>query len=115
MIEVPQEFRPTINTVYPPSNFYEFERWFGDNYKENLDREYLGVYWCGYQVNNNYGQDVEAMYRLQSFVDSLPRDKRYFTVVQYDNGCGVDFKDLDIVTFGMSYRLPEQKPTYVIP
>ncbi|MCL4419180.1 glycosyltransferase family 47 protein [Patescibacteria group bacterium] len=102
MIYVPDEFKPIINTVYPPNNVYEFERWFGDNYKENLEREYLGVYWCAYQVNNSYGQNKEAMYRLQQFIDNLPNDKKYFTISQYDDSVGVDFKGLDVLEFNMS-------------
>lgn len=102
MIEIPIEFRPTINTVYPPNNFTEYERWFGERYNENLSREYLGIYWCAYQVNHSYGQDKDAMYRLQEFIDSLPRSKRYFTISQYDDSVGVDFKDLDVLQFNMS-------------
>jgi len=102
MINIPLQFKPTINTVYPYENFIEFERWFGDNYNLNLEREYLGVYWCGYQVNHNYGNDFEAMRLLQEFVDLLPRDKKYFTISQYDDSVGVDFKDLDVLVFNMS-------------
>jgi hypothetical protein len=105
MIEIPIEFKPTINTIYPPNNVIEFERWFGEMYNHSLHREYLGVYWCAYQVNNNYGQDKEAMNRLQSFIDSLPRDKKYFTISQYDDGVGVYFKDLDVLQFNMSKNI----------
>jgi len=103
MINIPSAFKPTINTIYPPNNLIEFERWFGENYKQSFgDREYLGIYWCAYQVNNNYGQDKKAMIELQNFIDDLPRDKKYFTISQYDDGCGVDFRDLDVLRFDMS-------------
>lgn len=39
---------------------------------------------------------------LQRYVDSLPRNKAYFSICQYDDGPMVDFKDLDIKIFGMS-------------
>jgi len=102
MIQVPQEFKPVINTVYPPNNFIEYERWFGERYNEEREREYLGVYWCAYQVNNDYGNDIVAMSKLQKFIDSLPRSKKYFTISQYDDSVGVDFKDLDVLQFNMS-------------
>jgi hypothetical protein len=103
MIETPDWLRPRINTVYPPSNFTEFERWFGENYQGDVsDREYLPIYWCGYQVNHGYGKDAVAMARLQAFVDSLPEDKKYHTISQYDDGVGVDFKGKDVLIFDMS-------------
>lgn len=104
-MKIPSKFQPTINVVYPKENFVEFERWFGENYNGcKTDREYLGVYWCGYQVNNNYGQNKEAMNELQIFIDQLPRDKKYFSISQYDDGVGIDFKDLDIFVFDMSKK-----------
>lgn len=111
MIDVPKEFKPIINTVYPKHNQIEYERWFDLNYTGDVsDREYLPIYWCGYQVNYNYGQDKAAMQRLQDFVDSLPNDKKYFTISQYDDGVGVDWKGKDVLEFNMSkntgYPLP---------
>lgn len=115
MIEIPKQFQPHIFTDYPTENKKIFEEWFGEQSLPIIDREYLKIYWTSYLVNHNWGNDVVALHTLQKFVDQLPRDKKYFTVVQFDDGCMVDFKDLDIVTFGMSYRLLEQKPTYCIP
>lgn len=103
------EFQPTIGVVYPPSNKIEFERYFGENYKGcNTDREYIQVYWCGYLVNHNYGNDKEAVQRLQNYVDSLPNDKQYFTISQFDDGVGVDWKGKDVLEFNMS-KIGENK------
>lgn len=112
---VPQEFTPHISVSYPPSNHLIFEEWYAQQPLPEIEREYLGIFWTSYLVNNGYGEEPISLQKLQSFIDGLPRDKKYYTIFQFDNGCMVDFKDLDIVTFGMSYRLPEQKPTYVIP
>ena len=112
---VPLIFKPHIFTDYPQSNKKIFEEWFSEQDLPLLNREYLDIFWTSYLVNNNYGEDVDSLHKLQLFVDSLPRNKKYYTVFQFDNGCCVDFKDLDIVTFGMSWRLNSQKPTYVIP
>jgi hypothetical protein len=104
MIEnVPIRFKPTINTVYPPNNITEFERWLGNNYEEcNTDRTYLPVFWTGYHVNNNYGNDAASIQALQEYIDSLDRSKKYWTVVQYDDSVLIDFKDLDVLRFEMS-------------
>lgn len=103
MIQTPDWVRPKINTVYPPHNLVEFERWFYENYEGDVsDREYLPIFYCGYQVNNDYGNDKAAMERLQAYVDSLPNDVRYFTISQYDNGVGVDWKGKDVYEFNMS-------------
>lgn len=115
MIQVPNWFTPHIFTDYPAPNKTIFEEWYGQQDLPVTQREYLKVYWTSYLVNNNWGEDKAAVERLQQFVDELPRDKKYYTIFQFDNGCCVDFKDLDIVTFGMSWRLESQKPTYVIP
>jgi len=103
MIQSPEWTRPIINTIYPPENFIDFERWFTHHYLGDVsEREYLPIWWCGYQVNNRYGEDKVAMQKLQDYVDTLPNDKKYFTLSQYDNGCGVDFKGKDVLIFDMS-------------
>lgn len=115
MIYVPDYLRPHINTDYPQSNKLIFEEWLTQQALPQLEREFIPIHVTAYHVNNNYGQDREAIYKLQEFFDGLDRSKKYWCVWQYDDGLLIDTKDLDIVTFGMSYRLPEQKPTYVIP
>lgn len=100
----PIEFRVKQNFSYPEDNKHEFERWFYDNTQpdEITGRTYLPVFWTAYWCNNGYGFKEKSRNNLQRFVDSLPRDKKYFTICQYDDGPIVDFKDLDIVVFGMS-------------
>lgn len=103
MIYVPEEFRPNINIAYPPNNHVEFERWFYENYEGDVsDREYLGVFWTGYYVNNNYGQDKVAIRKLQNFLNLLDRTKKYFTVIQYDDSVLNDVSNLDLYQFNMS-------------
>ena len=103
MINVPVQFQPIINTIYPPNNEIEFERWFFKNYTgDETGREYLPIFWCGYQVNHNYGNDVLAMNDLQQYVDSLSTNKKYFTVNQYDDGVGIYWKGKDVLEFNMS-------------
>src|SRR5687767_9732315 len=105
-------FKQSINTVYPPNNFQIFEEWFSSQLRlmmiNGLNEQfetykgytYLDIFWTSYQVNNDYGKDTAAMSELQRYVDSLDRSKRWFSVLQYDDGPLVDFKDLDIKIFG---------------
>lgn len=101
MIEqVPDMFRPRIRVEYPPDNKQIFEEWFYENVNEIPgDRVYLPVFWCSFQVNNDYGKG-RKMADLQAFIDGLDRSKKYFTITQYDDGPLVDFKNLDIKVFG---------------
>lgn len=100
----PIEFRVKQAHLYPEDNAHEFERWFYDNTQpdEITSRTYLPIFWTAYWTNNGYGTKEKSRNNLQRFIDSLPRDKKYFTICQYDDGPMVDFKDLDIVVFGMS-------------
>lgn len=103
---VPHELQPRQINSYPEDNKYEFERWLKDNLKPqeliSKERVYLPILWTGYWCNNGYGTKDKAKRIIQRFIDSLPRNKKYFSVVQYDDGPMVDFKDLDIKIFGMS-------------
>lgn len=102
MIDVPIQFRPHIKVEYPAHNKLIFEEWYFNNRIPWTahDRHYLPVFWCSYQVNNNYGKNKEAIVNLQNFVDTLDRSLKYYTITQYDDGPLVDFKDLDIKVFG---------------
>lgn len=120
MIEVPNEFQPHIKVDYPPNNRLIFEEWFynqwpkesGDDYQViELGREYLPIFWTSYFVNNNYGQDRKALQKLQDFINSLDKSKKYFTIVQYDDGILNDVSGIDLKVFGMGgghydYPLP---------
>lgn len=99
---VPDMFRPRIRVEYPPDNKQIFEEWFFDNVRpEDIpgDRVYLPVFFCSFQVNNDYGKG-RKMADLQAFIDGLDRSNKYFTITQYDDGPLFDFKDLDIKVFG---------------
>ena len=106
----PEKFKQKINTVYPPNNFIEFERWFGERYAPLHEREYLDIYWTAYYVNNNYGQNKEAIVELQKYLNGLDVSKKYFAICQYDDGILNDISHLDLLQFNMSknigYPLP---------
>ncbi len=120
MIYVPDKFRPKHPFPYPADNHTEFERWYYENHPLGVeDREYLPIFWTAYYVKAKFGQHKPAMVELQKFLDGLDRGKRYYTIVQYDNGIMHNLKDLDIQVFSMSggctdYPLPliSQKHEY---
>ena len=114
-MNVPEQFRPHIFTNYPTWNFLIFEEWLAQQTLPETEREYLPIFWTSYWVNNNYGNDINSKNELQKYIDTLDRSKKYWTCFQYDDSLLIDTKDLDIITFGMSYRLPEQKPNYILP
>ena len=100
-----EQFAPHINIDYPPNNTLIFEEWFYQNYNaadNKSEYDYLPVFWTSYHVNNSYGNDPVKRRELQNYIDSLDRSKKYFTILQYDDGCLVDFKDLNIRVFGAS-------------
>jgi len=102
MIQVPEQFRPHIRVDYPPNNHLIFEEWFFKVFgnSEQLEREYLPIFWTSYYVNHNYGQDRRKIAELQSFIDSLDTSKKYFTIVQYDDGILNDMSKIDCKVFG---------------
>lgn len=99
---IPDEFMQEIRFHYPPDNHEIFERWYYLNYNQPSERLYIPIQWTGVLVNNNFGNDLPTIARLQSFIDGLDRSKKYYTIHQFDLGCMVDFKDLDILVFGMA-------------
>ena len=114
MINVPSEFQPHIRVDYPPNNHLIFEEWFERNIKGSemfTERSYLPVFWTSYYVNHDYGNDRKAKQQLQDFINGLDKSKKYFTILQYDDGILNDISGLDIKVFGMGggrydYPLP---------
>lgn len=96
----PEIFLTKTNHTYPPNNDIVFEQYFYETYlKENKvnDRVYLPIQWTCFYISRNYGNN--DMSDLQNFLDSLPRNIKYFTVVQWDDGILNNLSDLDILIF----------------
>lgn len=92
-------FKIKTNHENPPNNLMIFEEYFGENFTQQNDisREYIPVYWTNYYIEKNYGQ--ANMSDLQQFLDSLDRSKKYFTVVQWDDGILNNIDGLDLLVF----------------
>src|SRR5687768_8872764 len=99
---VPEEFLNRIKAEHPPGNKPIFEEWFFDNRDVSPphNRIYLPIFWTSFYVNNNYGNDEQAKQRLQYYLDHLDASKKYYTLLQYDDGVLNDVSGLDIKVFG---------------
>lgn len=103
--DLPLWFQPTDRYKYPIDNWPDFETWFFQNCQDIdhlTDRTYLPILWTSYFKNNGYGKNASALNALQTFIDSLPADGKYFTIVQYDDGTLVDWRGKDVMIFAMS-------------
>jgi hypothetical protein len=110
------KFRPHINPIYPANNILIFEEWFAINFNGcDTDRELLPFFPTSYWVNNNYAQDLVAKKEAQDFIDSLPNDKKYFIICQYDDGCLIDWKGKDVLEFNMSKKVGVELPLLCMP
>jgi hypothetical protein len=98
IIETPEIFLTKTNHTYPPNNHKVFEEYFYERFLQDdleVDRVYLPVQWTCFYISRNYCQD--SMEDLQNFLDSLPRDKKYFTICQWDDGIKNNLTGLDIL------------------
>lgn len=125
MIEnVPNEFKVLTNHEYPPYNRTIFEEFFMYNYgfkTVDLEYTYLPVLWTNLYISRNYSNG--DMSDLQKYLDSLDRSKKYFTIIQYDDGLLENIEDLNIKVFGAGgggyksdlMKLSEKNLGYPIP
>lgn len=101
-------FRFKQETPYPGHSQNDFENWFSENFTpgEN-ERTYLPITWTSFQLK--YEKDKPARNRLQDYLNSLDRTKKYFTIVQHDDGIKFNLP-FDCKVFGMGkesgYPLP---------
>jgi FkbM family methyltransferase len=110
-VTVPLEFRPHHPMQYPSDNKLIFEEWFYQQPLLNVERSYLPVFWTSYYCKNGYHHNKRAIAKLQQFLDRLDKTKRYYTIVQYDDGILNNLDGLDIKVLAMSgsridYPLP---------
>lgn len=100
IFDTPSIFLTKTNHQYPPGNNLVFEEFFLNKFindNPNTQRIYLPVQWTCFYISRNYG--TQDMSDLQSFLDNLPRNKKYFTIVQWDDGILNNIDGLDILKF----------------
>lgn len=97
------DIRPKINIEYPKYNHKIFEEFFYEYYTSNnikTNKEYLPIFWTSFYVNRNFGNG--DLSDLQNYLNQLDRSKKYFTLVQYDDGILNDIKDLNLYVFSLA-------------
>jgi FkbM family methyltransferase len=101
---VPDQFRIAHPFHYPPDNDIEFERWYYMHHTTIEGRTYLPVMWTAYycMADKHTSQRAGKIASLQKFLNDLDKTKRYYTIVQYDDGILNDLSHLDIKVFSMS-------------
>jgi len=98
---VPQEFMDMSVIKYPPHQKSKnieakvYEEIIKNFSKLNSQLIYLPIQWTNYFVKNQYGKNISE---LQNYLDSLPSNNKYFSVVQYAGGPLIE-KD-NVVFFG---------------
>lgn len=107
---VNSRFKPEQKHIYPDDNKPYFEKWYSDNRSQVEGWTYLDILWTAYYVNNNRNGKIDTR-ELQRHLNLLPKDKKYYTVVQYDDGILNDVRHLNLRVYAMSgkridYPLP---------
>lgn len=120
IVEVPAEFNIQAKHPfpYPEDNYNVFEEYFHINFNEQdfrKERKYLPIYWTGYYVRADYGRDTKRLSALQNFINSLPKDEKYYSIVQYDDSIISDLSNIDIKVFSMSPKTNEYPLPLICP
>ncbi len=101
--DVPKIFQPKYKSDYPKYSsgknmeeiFFEF---FSVNAKYIVtDLVYLPVFWTSYYVTHKYGDYIQELY---DWLNTLDKNKKYFTIIQYASGLYIKNHDLNITIFG---------------
>ncbi len=99
MNQIFEDFRVDSGIVYPPFSQMYFEKYFY-NYIQKLNndeitKKYIPVYWTELQISSY------NITKLQhSILNTLDKQKYYFTVVQHDDGINV-YMPNNVIVFGM--------------
>ena len=99
ILETP--FMIKTNHEYPPNNKTIFEEYFYNWFVENkplINKTYLPIFWTNYYISKGYA--TQDMSEINNFLDSIDKNKDYFTIVQWDDGIVNPFPYSNIYVFG---------------
>jgi hypothetical protein len=77
--------------------------------EETTDRVYLPIMWTSYYKAADFGNNGKMIRRLQWFLNTLDKAKKYYTICQFDDGILNTLGHLDCKVFSMS-GLPMDYP-----
>jgi hypothetical protein len=103
IVQTPSHLTPMQFSRYPADNAITFERWYLNSWTSANEQErvYLPIQWTALYCNNGYGNGP-IIHTVQKFLDDLPTDKKYYTIVQYDDGILNNISHLDIEVCAMA-------------
>lgn len=80
--------------------------------KPALNREFIPIQWSDFYFNNLFKENPDLS-PIQDVLDKLDTSKKYFTVVEIEEGVVNDYSHLDLVTFspGGNGHIPIPYPT----
>ena len=99
ILETP--FMIKTNHEYPPNNKTIFEEYFYNRFVENkplINKTYLPIFWTNYYISKGYA--TQDMSEINNFLDSIDKNKEYFTIIQWDDGIVNPFPYSNIYVFG---------------
>lgn len=110
MVNVPPQFQPVLDIAYPPYGgaqmnieqyfHHSWLKWEKSGMLERClrpgTRTYLPVFWTHYYLQHCYGKNIEE---LNTWLDGLSKDRKYFTICQYDDGVLYTPKGMDLLVF----------------
>jgi len=99
ILETP--FMVKTNHEYPPNNKIIFEEYFYNWLIENkclTNKTYLPIFWTNYYISKDYAQ--QDISEINKFLDTLDKNKEYFTIIQWDDGIINPFEYKNIYVFG---------------
>lgn len=97
IIDVPEIFRPHTPFEYPRHNPVTFEEYFYNYFLEHqpqVKRKYLPVLWSVFYYNRHYRRDGTR--DLQTFLNRLDPNEKYFTTCVYDGGIHENTSHVDL-------------------
>ena len=102
--------RPRETKHYPPDNEIPFEEWFLDNYDETRnksDRIYLPILVT--ELNKQL-RNRKIARKVDEYFQNLDKSKKYFLIVQHDDGVLFNLHGADVKIFGMGCKGDVQLP-----
>lgn len=104
---VPAMFREHIKTKLPVDNTIPFEEWYYKNYSFGNNVEgmvYLPIFWNSFYTNNDVENKPGYKEELQQFLNTLDKEKQYYTICMYHGGILNDVSGLKLKVFGVNYN-----------
>lgn len=103
--------RPRETKFYPSDNNPSFEEWFLDNYDESRNKsDYVYLPILVTELNKLYIRNNKTRWAVDAYFKELDKSKKYFLIVQHDDGVLFNCHGANIKVFGMGCKGDIQLP-----